>query len=58
MAVFRISESSAPWDFYITKRVRDNGRGAADFSHGSGLLGLKDRAEALGGHLQVHSPPG
>jgi GAF domain-containing protein len=39
-------------------RVRDNGRGGADFSHGSGLIGLKDRAEALGGHLRLHSPPG
>jgi len=39
-------------------RVRDNGRGGADFSHGSGLLGLKDRAEALGGHLRLHSPAG
>ena len=38
-------------------RVRDDGRGGADFSHGSGLVGLKDRAEALGGHLDVHSPP-
>ncbi|HTX82811.1 MAG TPA: GAF domain-containing protein [Streptosporangiaceae bacterium] len=39
-------------------RVRDDGHGGADFSHGSGLLGLKDRAEALGGHLRLHSPPG
>ena len=38
-------------------RVRDNGRGGADFSHGSGLLGFKDRADAPGGHLQLHSPP-
>jgi signal transduction histidine kinase len=38
-------------------RIRDNGRGGADFSHGSGLVGLKDRAEALGGHLDLHSPP-
>jgi signal transduction histidine kinase len=38
--------------------VRDNGRGGADFSRGSGLVGLKDRAEALGGHLDLHSPPG
>ncbi len=38
--------------------VRDNGRGGADFSHGSGLLGLRDRAEALGGHLQLYSPAG
>jgi signal transduction histidine kinase len=39
-------------------RIRDNGRGGADFSHGTGLLGLNDRAEALGGHLKLHSPPG
>jgi len=38
--------------------VRDNGRGGADFSHGSGLVGLKDRAEALGGNLDLRSPPG
>ena len=45
-------------DGVLHVRVRDDGRGGADFSHGSGLLGLKDRAEALGGHLQLHSPPG
>ncbi len=39
-------------------RVRDNGCGGADTYHGSGLVGLKDRAEALGGHLRLHSPPG
>ncbi|MFL6055864.1 MAG: sensor histidine kinase, partial [Actinoallomurus sp.] len=38
--------------------VRDDGRGGADFGHGSGLAGLRDRAEALGGHLWLHSPPG
>jgi hypothetical protein len=45
-------------DGILHLRVRDDGRGGADISHGTGLLGLKDRAEALGGHLQVHSPPG
>jgi signal transduction histidine kinase len=39
-------------------RIRDNGRGGADLRHGTGLVGLKDRAEALGGHLQLDSPPG
>ena len=39
-------------------RVRDNGCGGADFGYGSGLVGLKDRAEALGGHLELRSPPG
>jgi signal transduction histidine kinase len=39
-------------------RVRDDGRGGADFSRGSGLVGLKDRVEALGGRISLHSPPG
>jgi signal transduction histidine kinase len=39
-------------------RVRDDGHGSADFGHGSGLLGLKDRVEALGGRISLHSPPG
>ena len=39
-------------------RVRDDGRGGAGFGHGSGLIGLKDRAEALGGQFSLHSPPG
>ena len=45
-------------DGVLHVRVRDDGRGGADFSHGSGLVGLRDRAEALGGHLRLHSPPG
>jgi signal transduction histidine kinase len=39
-------------------RVRDDGIGGADPARGSGLLGLKDRIEALGGTLSVHSPVG
>jgi signal transduction histidine kinase len=38
--------------------VRDDGRGGAHIAGGSGLVGLKDRAEALGGRLQVHTVPG
>jgi signal transduction histidine kinase len=45
-------------DGILYVRVRDNGCGGADFSSGSGLVGLKDRAEALGGHFRVDSPPG
>jgi signal transduction histidine kinase len=37
--------------------VRDDGRGGATVSDGSGLLGLKDRAEALGGRIFLDSPP-
>jgi signal transduction histidine kinase len=38
--------------------VRDDGTGGADPSRGSGLTGLKDRIEALGGTFWVHSPAG
>ena len=38
--------------------VRDDGRGGATFAHGSGLVGLRDRVEALGGQLSLRSPPG
>ena len=36
-------------------RVRDDGRGGADFSRGSGLTGLKDRVEAVGGRISLRS---
>jgi signal transduction histidine kinase len=39
-------------------RVRDDGVGGADPGRGSGLVGLKDRVEALGGTLTVQSPAG
>jgi GAF domain-containing protein len=38
--------------------VRDDGRGGATFASGSGLTGLRDRVEALGGRLTLSSPPG
>jgi signal transduction histidine kinase len=38
--------------------VTDDGRGGADPFAGSGILGLRDRAEAVGGTLFVISPPG
>jgi signal transduction histidine kinase len=38
--------------------VIDDGRGGADPAAGSGILGLRDRAEAAGGTLFVVSPPG
>jgi signal transduction histidine kinase len=36
--------------------VRDDGRGGATLSGGSGLIGLADRIEALGGRLSLDSP--
>jgi signal transduction histidine kinase len=38
--------------------VRDDGAGGADATHGSGLVGLRDRVEALGGSIIVRSPLG
>ncbi|MGW7238867.1 sensor histidine kinase [Streptomyces sp. NPDC054804] len=38
--------------------VRDDGRGGADASAGSGLTGLGDRVSVLDGTLSVSSPPG
>jgi signal transduction histidine kinase len=38
--------------------VRDDGIGGADPARGSGLVGLRDRIEALGGTISVRSPRG
>jgi signal transduction histidine kinase len=38
--------------------VSDDGRGGARAGAGSGLIGIKDRVEALGGRLSLYSPPG
>jgi signal transduction histidine kinase len=38
--------------------VEDDGVGGADPSRGSGLVGLSDRVQALGGTITVHSPAG
>ena len=38
--------------------VADDGIGGADAPTGSGLVGLNDRVEALGGRLLIHSPAG
>jgi signal transduction histidine kinase len=38
--------------------VRDDGVGGAARESGSGLIGLTDRVEALGGTLSITSPPG
>jgi signal transduction histidine kinase len=45
-------------DGHIRVEVVDDGIGGADTEGGSGLRGLADRVEALGGRLQVWSPRG
>jgi PAS domain S-box-containing protein len=43
---------------FLRFEVTDDGRGGADPARGTGILGLRDRAEAAGGTLFVVSPPG
>ncbi|MFF1658917.1 CHASE3 domain-containing protein [Streptomyces sp. NPDC058255] len=45
-------------DDHLHLSMRDDGVGGADPARGSGLIGLRDRAEALGGSIEVTSPPG
>ena len=37
--------------------IRDDGVGGAQLGRGSGLVGLKDRVEALGGRITLQSEP-
>jgi len=41
----------------VVVEIRDNGRGGADLTSGTGLRGLGDRVEALGGELSLQSSP-
>jgi signal transduction histidine kinase len=57
--------AAARVDIYVSRvgerllvRVADDGAGGADPARGSGLRGLADRVEALGGALRVDSPAG
>jgi signal transduction histidine kinase len=45
-------------DSTLHVRVQDDGIGGADLARGSGLIGLRDRIEALGGTFAVDSPHG
>lgn len=45
-------------DAIVRLAIRDDGIGGADPAQGSGLVGLSDRIEALGGTLAVTSPIG
>ena len=50
-------ELDAP-DGVVRLAIRDDGIGGADPAHGSGLTGLSDRIQAVGGTLDVTSPVG
>ena len=45
-------------DDVLRVRVRDDGVGGAEFARGSGLVGLRDRVEALGGRIALESKRG
>jgi PAS domain S-box-containing protein len=45
-------------DGILQLAIRDNGIGGADVAQGSGLVGLSDRIEAVGGTFTVSSHPG
>jgi signal transduction histidine kinase len=54
MATVEVTRSNG----HIRVEVIDNGIGGADTESGSGLRGLADRVEAVGGRLRVWSPGG
>jgi signal transduction histidine kinase len=53
-----VEVSLAARDGGLLLSVRDDGVGGADPGRGSGLAGLADRVEALGGSIHIHSPAG
>jgi signal transduction histidine kinase/ketosteroid isomerase-like protein len=54
----RVDVSLARSDRGLHLTIADDGKGGADPAHGSGLTGLADRVEAIGGTLRVDSPRG
>jgi signal transduction histidine kinase len=53
-----VGVSVARRDAQLVVEVADDGTGGASRATGSGLNGLTDRIETLGGQLEVSSPPG
>jgi signal transduction histidine kinase len=54
--VVRVGAATRDSTLYLS--IQDDGIGGADLASGSGLVGLRDRVEALGGVLSVRSPHG
>jgi signal transduction histidine kinase len=54
----RVSISVTTGDGRVRIEVEDDGLGGADPASGTGLRGLADRVEALGGTFHLESPPG
>jgi signal transduction histidine kinase len=54
----RVNVRAETTDDTLRLAIDDDGIGGADASKGSGLVGLKDRVEAVGGQMRVRSPAG
>ena len=54
----RITVDAQQDDTVLHVTVRDDGVGGADFAGGTGLVGLKDRVESIGGRIFLDSPHG
>ena len=54
----RVEVRAKRGDGWLELTVTDDGRGGADLLGGSGLTGLVDRVEAIGGTLHADSSPG
>jgi signal transduction histidine kinase len=46
------------FDETLCLSIRDDGIGGTDSRHGSGIIGLKDRVDVLGGTITLNSPAG
>jgi signal transduction histidine kinase len=53
-----VAVSAQVWDGVLHVEVVDDGLGGARSRRGSGLEGLRDRIEAIGGTLEIDSPAG
>jgi signal transduction histidine kinase len=55
-SVVRVDVSAQDDTLHLS--IRDDGIGGVDPGRGSGLVGLHDRVEALGGKIAIESTPG
>jgi PAS domain S-box-containing protein len=53
-----VEVDAAVRDNSLQLSIRDDGAGGAKPASGSGLIGLRDRVEALGGTIEIDSQPG